>query len=70
LSISALRANAPDSSGLNLLPIMSGAISAVDAHAPRAFAWAATARARHADGIENLPNVGCVTALSCRDKDR
>ena len=65
-----LGANATDASGLNLLPIMAGTISAIDAHGRGSFPWSAATGTRHADGVKHMSNVGRIAALASGDKDR
>ena len=63
------RANASNASGLDLLPIMPSSISAVDVHARWSFSGATTARTRHINRIEHLPDLGCIATLAGSDKN-
>jgi len=64
-----LGADAPDTSCLNLLAVMASTVSAVDAHGSGTFAWATSTGAGYANGVEHLPDIGRIAALSGGDED-
>ena len=61
--------DAPDTSCLDLLPVVASAVSTIDAYGSGTFAWAASTGARYTDGVEYLPDIGGIATLAGGDED-
>jgi hypothetical protein len=64
-----LGADAPDTSCLNLLPVMASTVSAVYAHGSGTFPGATSTGTWYTNGVKYLPDIGRVAALAGGDED-